>query len=247
MPTLRPGPRLATRLAFVVAGFISACWAPLIPFAKARLGVDDGQLGLILLAFGIGSLVGVTSAGVIAARIGSRPVILAGGLGMSLMLPLLAVAPTALTLCPALAVLGASLGALDVAMNTHGAEVETAAGVPLMSGFHALYSLGGFAGAAWMTGCLAAHLSSGAATLGAAALGAILTLAAGPGLLRVKPQRPAVLFAMPTGLVVVIALLAATMFLVEGAMFDWSALLLVDRHVASAAGAGIGFSCSRSP
>ncbi len=41
----RPATRLATRLAFLVAGFGIACWAPLVPFAKTRLGVDDGILG----------------------------------------------------------------------------------------------------------------------------------------------------------------------------------------------------------
>ena len=29
--------KLATRLAFVAAGFGVACWAPLVPFAKTRL------------------------------------------------------------------------------------------------------------------------------------------------------------------------------------------------------------------
>jgi hypothetical protein len=44
-----PATRLATRLSFVVAGFGIACWAPLVPFAKQRLAVDDGTLGLLLL------------------------------------------------------------------------------------------------------------------------------------------------------------------------------------------------------
>jgi predicted MFS family arabinose efflux permease len=53
-------------------------------------------------------------------------------------------------------------------------------------------------------------------------------------------QRP-VLFVWPSGLVAVIAILAATMFLAEGAVYDWSALLMVDRGVASRADAGVGF------
>ena len=238
----RPGPRLATRSAFVVAGFISACWSPLIPFAKAALRVNDAQLGLLLLTFGVGSLIGVSLAGLTAARIGARPLIVAGGLGMCLVLPALSVAAAPLTLGAALAVFGASLGALDVAMNAHAVEVETAAGAPLMSGFHALFSLGGFAGAAWMTLALRSQLSTLTATLLAALAAAALIAGSAPGLLRARPPAPrAPLFVMPSGLVAVIAILAATMFLAEGAVFDWSGLLMVDRGLAGRADAGVAF------
>ena len=53
----RTASRLATRLAFLVAGFGVACWAPLVPFAKQRLAVDDATLGLLLFCIGIGSVV----------------------------------------------------------------------------------------------------------------------------------------------------------------------------------------------
>ena len=80
----RPATRLATRLAFLVAGFGIACWAPLVPFAKTRLGVDDGVLGLLLLSLGIGSVVAMLLTGVMSARYGSKPIIIAGGLGLAL-------------------------------------------------------------------------------------------------------------------------------------------------------------------
>ena len=60
----RPATRLATRLAFLVAGFGVACWAPLIPYAKARLAVDDGVLGLLLLCLGIGSVIAMPLTGI---------------------------------------------------------------------------------------------------------------------------------------------------------------------------------------
>jgi predicted MFS family arabinose efflux permease len=229
-------------LAFVVAGSVSACWSPLIPFAKARLGVNDAQLGLLLLSFGVGSLIGVGVAGLFAARIGPRPLVLAGGLGLCGLLPALSVAASPVTLGAALFAFGAAMGALDVAMNAHGVEVEKAAGVPLMSGFHALFSLGGFAGAAWITLSLRSNVSALAATIVASLAGACLIAAAALGMLAARPagQRPA-LFVWPSGLVAVIAILAAAMFLAEGAVYDWSALLMVDRGVASRADAGVGF------
>ena len=85
----RPATRLATRLAFLVAGFGVACWAPLIPYAKARLSVDDGVLGVLLLCLGNGSVVAMPMTGMLSARYGSKPIIIAGAIGMAVVLPLL--------------------------------------------------------------------------------------------------------------------------------------------------------------
>ena len=109
----RPATRLATRLAFVVAGFGISCWAPLVPFAKERLAVDDGTLGLLLLCIGIGSVVAMQFTGALSARYGSKPTIVAGGLGLVLILPLLSIAATPSTLALALLGFGASLVSLD--------------------------------------------------------------------------------------------------------------------------------------
>ena len=118
----RPATRLATRLSFLVAGFGMACWAPLVPFAKQRLAVDDGVLGLLLLCLGIGSVAAMLLTGALSARYGSRPIILAGGVGLAVVLPWLAIVSTPLTLGLALLGFGAALGLIDVAMNIHAVE-----------------------------------------------------------------------------------------------------------------------------
>jgi MFS family permease len=111
----RPATRLATRLSFLIAGFGIACWAPLVPFAKMRLDLDDGTLGILLLCIGIGSVAAMMGAGPLSARYGSKPVILVGGIGSAVMLPILPVAPTTAAQGIALLIFGAALGALDVA------------------------------------------------------------------------------------------------------------------------------------
>ena len=143
----RPATRLATRLAFFATGFGVACWAPLVPFAKVRLGVDDAQLGLLLLCVGVGSLLAVPITGMASARIGSRPMILLGGIGLWRSAAGHSYAGSSIALGLALLGFGASVGTIDVAMNAHAIEVEAAAGRPLMSGFHAMFSIGGIAGA----------------------------------------------------------------------------------------------------
>ena len=237
----RPATRLATRLSFLVAGFGIACWAPLVPFAKQRLAVDDAVLGLLLLSLGVGSVVAMLATGILSARHGSRPIIVAGGIGLAVILPLLVVAGTPLTLALALLAFGAALGSIDVAMNIHAVEVERAAKQPLMSGFHALFSIGGFAGAAVMTALLSFQLEPLASALICSVLMLIAMVLASPRLLRSAQAQAGPLFVLPHGIVLLLALLAAVTFLIEGAMLDWSALLVVGAGLVSEAQGGVGY------
>ena len=83
--------KLSTRLAFVAAGFGVACWAPMVPFAKTRCHLGDDTLGLVLLLLGAGSIVAMPLAANLSARFSSKPVVLAGGIGLAILLPLLSI------------------------------------------------------------------------------------------------------------------------------------------------------------
>jgi predicted MFS family arabinose efflux permease len=174
------------------------------------------------------------------ARLGSKPMILGGGICLVLLLPALASTDNVLVLGVALLGFGASLGTLDVAMNVHAIEVERAAGQPLMSGFHAMYSIGGFAGAGGMTFLLWTGISPFAGAL----CGSIATLVAlafaWPRLLQTQGGKP-IPFVMPHGIVFLLAALAAATFLVEGAILDWSALLIINEKLVGPTQAGLGY------
>ena len=238
----QPGARLATRAAFIVAGFGLAAWAPLIPFAKARIGADDGLMGLLLLCLGSGSVAAMLRTGPLCARYGCKPVVMGSGLALALLLPLLAVAGSPWTLGATLFVFGGALGSLDVAMNVHAVEVERDAGVPLMSGFHAMFSVGGFVGAGLVTFLLSAGITPLACTLPCLALMVATMLFARPRLVETARVAAGHALAWPrSGPVLLLAALAAICFLVEGAMLDWSALLLVTRGLAPPAQGGLGY------
>ncbi|MDR7008948.1 MFS transporter [Paraburkholderia strydomiana] len=236
-----PAARLATRLAFLVAGFGVACWAPLVPFAKQRLGVGDDVLGLLLLCIGLGSVMAMVLTGAVSARYGAKPIIVAGGFGLAIVLPLLSIASTSPALGSALLAFGACLGSLDVAMNIHAVDVERAEGRPLMSGFHALFSVGGFAGATAMTFLLSLHVGTLASALACTVLMLIAIAAARPRLIVSRHACDGPLFAWPRGIVLVLAGLAAITFLVEGALLDWSALLLTGKGLVANAHGGLGY------
>lgn len=231
--------RLATRIAFFVAG-MSSIWAPLVPFAKANVGADEAQFGLILLCLGIGSLVAMPITGVLAARAGAKPIILFGGFGMALALPMVIFPTSGWYLAGALFLVGATVGSLDVSMNIHGARIEELEKRPLMSGFHAFFSVGGFFGASLCTGLLAYGFTPSFTALCGGAIAFVLMLFASSRFLRAKAHEPEP-FVLPRGVVLLLALLTGILFLVEGAMLDWGALVLIERNITEAETAGLGY------
>jgi predicted MFS family arabinose efflux permease len=233
--------KLATRLAFVAAGFGVACWAPLVPFAKTRCNLGDDTMGLVLLLMGAGSIVAMPLATNLSSRFSCRPVVLSAGMGLAVTLPLLSIVSSPIALGVALFAFGIFLGSLDVAMNLHAVDVERTSEKPLMSGFHALFSIGGFLGSGFVTALLSRGVSPGSSTILGSAILVVLILLALPRMLSNRETHKQPLFAIPRGVVLVIAIFAAISFLVEGALLDWGALLLVGDHLVSAAHGGLGY------
>ncbi|RPE81892.1 fucose permease [Vulcaniibacterium tengchongense] len=242
-PRLGSRHRRATRAVFLVAGLAMGAWAPLVPYAKARAGIDEATLGLLLLSLGFGSLLAMPVTGGIAARAGCRRVILASGAALCLVLPWLAWLSSLPGLALALFGLGAAIGTFDVAINLQAVAVEKDRGRALMSGFHGYFSIGGIVGAGAVSALLWLGTTPLAATLAVAVALAALLLYAASGLLREgdRESHGGLLPALPRGAVAVIGALCFVVFLAEGAMLDWSALLLRDERGVPAALAGVGY------
>jgi predicted MFS family arabinose efflux permease len=237
----------ATRLIFLLSGLAMAGWAPMVPYAKARLGLDEATLGLVLLALGGGSMVSMPLVGFLTHRFGSHRVIGVGGVLLCAALPLLVLAPSLAALVVALLYFGVMLGVVDVAMNAHAVAVEVRAARPLMSGFHGLFSIGGLLGAACISALLAVGVSLLMASLTLAALLLLIVLSQWGRLLDDRQpalkevvEAPRRSMRMP-GTVWLLGALCFVSFLAEGSMLDWSAVFLRDVRGVAAASAGIGY------
>ncbi len=199
------------------------------------------MLGVVLLCLGLGSLLAMPIAGMLAARHGCRPVMLVTVVIMAITLPLLALAPTPLTIGVVLLVFGAAIGAMDCVMNLQAVVVERESGRPMMSGFHAFYSIGALTGAVLVTLLLSAGASEQVATW-VVAFGAALVTAL--SLRHWRTERAAqggATFALPRGVVVLIGLVCFVTFLTEGSMLDWSAVFLHEVRAIDLEQAGWGF------
>lgn len=233
--------QLSTRIAFFIAGFGVAAWAPLVPYAKARIGLNDGTLGLLLLCLGVGSIIAMPLAGVLAARFGCRRVLIVSSVLVCLCLPLLATVSSLPLLVATLFVFGASMGALDCTVNIQAIIVERASGKTMMSGFHGLFSLGGIIGAGGVSGLLSVGASPLIAMWVVVAFMVIALLRASPHFLTYGGESDGPAFAVPHGVVLFIGLLCFTVFLTEGAMLDWSAVFLSSMRNVDPSYAGLGY------
>lgn len=233
--------QFSTRIGFFIAGFGIAAWAPLVPYAKARVGLNDGTLGLLLLCLGVGSIIAMPLAGALAARFGCRSVLIVSSVLICLCLPLLASVSSLSLLVGTLFVFGASMGALDCTVNIQAIIVERASGKTMMSGFHGLFSLGGIIGAGGVSGLLSAGASPLIAMWVVVAFMVIALLRASPHFLTYGSESDGPAFAVPHGVVLFIGVLCFTVFLTEGAMLDWSAVFLSSLRNVDPSYAGLGY------
>ncbi len=233
--------RLAVRAVFLSNGLVLSSWVPLVPLAKERLAMSEAVLGLVLLALGAGALLAMPASGLFILRFGSRRVILTASLIFFAMLPLLAWAPGIPILAVCLFVFGAANGTMDIAMNAQGVAVEHLGSRPVFSSFHGMFSIGGIFGASLFGVLMHAGLSAvAAATLISAAM-ALLVLSQYRAMLPGGGRPSGKTFSKPTGLVVLLGLLALAGAMAEGAMMDWSAVFLRFERGFSDSAAGLGF------
>lgn len=233
---------------FFVNGAAIGSWVLHIPTVQQKLGLSEGMLGLALLAVAFGALGMMLITGPLIARIGSRPITIVGGLCLCAAPLLLLLAPNLPLLLGGLLWLGASNGAMDVAMNAQAVTLEQRATKPIMSSFHALWSIGGLVGASLGGTLLALGFLPLQHVALVTALLAVLAIAAARHLLpasvdvrRLDGANPPPAFALPRGPLVGLGLLAFLGLVGEGAVADWSAVYLRNTLGTDASVAALGY------
>ncbi|MEF2280317.1 MFS transporter [Deinococcus sp. YIM 134068] len=240
--------RRALGIVFLTNGVVFATWAVNIPGVRDKLGLTDAQVGIALLAVGLGSLATMPLTGGWTARFGSHRVTLVATVLCMLSLALPFLAPNLALLVLALAVMGGLNGALDVAMNAQGVTVERHLARPVMSRFHAYFSLGSVFGALLGT-ALIGRVPMLAHALGVVVVITVAGFLAGRLLL---PDGLAEGAGQPAGtrprgrvpLSAAVLLLGTLCFLgmlSEGANYDWAALYFRDVLGVAGGSAGIGY------
>ncbi|MEE4417802.1 MFS transporter [Streptomyces bugieae] len=249
--TLRRG-RLATTAYFVLNGFLMGMWIVHIPAVEHRAGITHAVLGWLLLLLGAGAFAGMQIVGPLTDRFGARRVVPVSAALCSTAVVLPGLATGVWPLGAALLLLGFGNGCLDVSMNAHAVQVERGYRRPVMSAFHAMFSIGGVLSA--LVGARTLSWGVGPpATLGAVAVfGLAVSVLAAPALLpperaraaeapasEMRPRRPRI--RRTPRRIWALAALALMLMLCEGVANDWSVLQLRDVLDAPAATAALAY------
>ncbi|NHA02416.1 MFS transporter [Mucilaginibacter sp. HC2] len=247
---------IATKAIFLICGLGISSWAIMVPFAKDRLSLNDGDLGLMLLLLAAGAVSMMPITGVLISRYGSRIIILISATVVAITLPLLLLMDTIVSMGLILFIFGSAIGTVDVAMNAHGVQVQNIIGKPIMSSLHGLFSVGGLLGSLGLGFLIKLGLSPVVATV---AISAMLLLIVGTqyrSLLtapcekeisdkfhfeKKSDDKPRARLQWLKGSVIYLGLMAFAVFLSEGAMLDWSAVFLKENRGVNLAFAGIGY------
>ncbi|MGD9478887.1 MFS transporter [Shinella sp. G-2] len=241
--TYFPATRLAVSGLFLLNGTFAGAWAPKIPEFASRLGLSEGELGLMIMCFGVGSLILMPIAGILIAHFGTTRTVKGATILFLSTMVLLSLAPNIPFGVIAIFFFGGLMGAMDVAMNGNAVEVEKSMRRAIMSSCHAFWSLGAFIGAT--TG---GFLMSALGVMGHAVLltvaAAVLLVFIWPRILHDAPhpseERQKVRLPM-TPLPWLIGLMALFCMVPEGAILDWGALYMRNELGASLALSGFAF------
>ncbi|WP_329551700.1 MFS transporter [Streptomyces sp. NBC_00696] len=248
--------RVATFVYFSLCGTLMGTWVVNIPAIEERVDITHATLGGLLVLLGLGAFLGMQVAGRLTDRLGARVVVPATGVLCSVALVLPGLPRDPWTLAGALLVFGFCNGCLDVSMNAHAVHVEKAYGRPVMSAFHATFSVGGVLAALVGAATASAGLSPAAGMAAMGALGVVIALVSARALLPAEPvtantadadsapeteHAPAPARRSTSGRIWILAVLALMVMLCEGAANDWSALHLKDDLGAPASTAAFAY------
>jgi MFS family permease len=232
---------VAIALTFVAFGTVDGTWVARLPALKHRLGLDSGELGLVIFSVSLAATLLLPVSGWLTSRRGSR-----GPTGLGLLvtaagLTAAAFAPSLYTLVPAACLLGAGFSVVDVAANAHGVAVEQRLGRPVLSALHGAWSFGLLAGSGIAAGAAATGVGL-RAQFPAVSLGVVVAaIVLGPRLLPGAEDAAVdtAHFAWPGGALALPALLTFCSMFVESATMNWSAVFLSGpAHASAAVGAG---------
>lgn len=213
-----------------------------MPFAKARLGVNEAELGLLLLLVGTGAIISMPFAGWLTGKYGCRKTLVVSTTVFMLSLIGLAFVSSPWAFGLSLFMFGASSGVVDVGMNIQAILVEKERKRSMMSGLHGMYSVGGFFGALIISALL---------NLGLTPLSAILclTISLIAGLLIMArylfpyghESKNRKSFSLPKGSILMLGVLCFIMYMGDGVVLDWGALFMTTTKSISADTAGLSF------
>ncbi|MET0333768.1 MAG: MFS transporter [Rhizobacter sp.] len=219
---------IAVRAEFFIAGALFATWGIHVPTVKQHYGLGEQALAIAMLASGVGAVLTLTQAGRIVGRQGARRMAMLSGVLCAGSLAALLVSQSYAVLLALMVVFGIGMSLLDVSINAAASELESLRKRNLMSGFHAMFSLGGMVGAGLGSALLSHGVAAGMHLVVTSLISGVFVVIAGLVMLQTVAgsEEGGHGFSLPRGVLGLLGVLAALGLIAEGAMYDWSVLYM---------------------
>lgn len=214
---------MAVAAFFFIAGLCFASWASRIPDIKTKFQFNDAELGALLLALPVGSMLCLPFSGWLVNKFGSRRIVTIAAASYPCILVLIGFAGSVWQLAPAALLFGFLGNLCNISVNTQAVGVESLYGRSIMASFHGIWSFAGFAG-----GAIGSVMVSGSiapqwhfAVICTCSL--VMVFLFRRFILRKDASHPnQPFFARPDGMLLKLGMIAFSCMVCEGSMFDWS-------------------------
>jgi MFS family permease len=218
--------RIFLSVFFFLSGISFSSWTSRIPTIKAALGLNEAELGSVLLALPVSSMIGLPLSGWLVSRFDSRVPVGAGFVANALCLPLIGLAQNSYMLVVALFLYAMSMRIINIAMNTQAITLQKQFDRKINGSFHGLWSTGGIVGVGFTTLLISLKVSIVPHLLVVAGLLLLVTAYSYRFMLRGDraPGGTKLAFGRPDPYILYLGLLVFLAAICEGGMFDWSGI-----------------------
>lgn len=216
--------RVALSVYFFLSGICFATWASRIPTIKEFFGFNEAELGTILLAMPITSIIGLPISGWLVSRFDSRIPLVVSFVFFSFALAGIGYATTTFTLVLAICMFSFFMRILNISMNTQSITLQKQYDKRIVGAFHGLWSTGGLVGVAFSTVMVKYNVAIQTHLLVISIITLIVALVSYKFTLRndKSPSGNKLILGKPDTFILYLGCIIFFAALCEGGMFDWS-------------------------
>lgn len=218
--------RIFLSLFFFLSGFSFSTWASRIPTIKMAFDFNDAELGSILLAMPIGSLLGLPISGWLVSKYNSRVPLIIGFALNTFALALIGFSHNVVTLVIAVLLFSFTTRIYNISVNTQAISLQKFYERKIMGSFHGFWSTGGIFGILFSTLMLNWGISIQSHFIMVGAVALVLTVFSYKYLLKNDKAEKGnkIILGKPDPYIFYLGVVAFLSAICEGGMFDWSGI-----------------------
>ena len=221
---LKQKQRIALSIYFFLSGICFASWASRIPTIKENFNFNDAQLGTILLAMPISSLIGLPISGWLVSKFDSRVPLMVSFVFFSIALALIGFATTPFLLVLSVSLFSFCMRILNISVNTQSITLQKKFEKRVVGAFHGLWSTGGLLGVAFSTLMVKMGVSMQIHLLSISIFGLMLAIITYKFTIKDDKSTTGnkLIMGKPDSFILYLGILIFFGAICEGGMFDWS-------------------------